>query len=106
MRARTVGPVLFALVAAFACGASHTEEASPATCDGKWAIRVSNRVRETIEVHDSDRGVLLGTVPPGGERVFYALGSDRPAFKVTRIGGRGMYYEYRNQVDVQRYCEH
>ena len=105
MRARTVVAVLFALVAASACGAGHTEQTSPEACDGKWAIRVSNRIESTIEVFEREAEVLVGTVAPGGEQVFYAFGSSKPRFAVRRVGNRSMYWQDRNRVDVQTYCE-
>lgn len=105
MRARTVVAVLSALVAAFACGSSHTEQTSPEQCDGKWAVRVSNRIESTIEVFDREANVLVGTVAPGGERVFYSLGSSKPSWRVTRTGNRGLYMQDRNNLDVQTYCE-
>lgn len=105
MRASTLVAVLFALVAALACGSRHTEQTSPEACDGKWAVRVSNRMQTTVEVHDFDRDVLVGTVEAGGERVFYAFGKSKPRFAVLRIGNRGLYWQDRNRVDVQTYCE-
>jgi len=105
VRASTLVAVLFALVAALACGASHTEQTSPEACDGKWAVRVSNRIESTIEVFDREADVLVGSVAPGGERVFYGFGSARPRFAVRRIGTRGLYWQDRNRVDVQTYCE-
>ncbi|MBE0594395.1 MAG: hypothetical protein IH616_18555, partial [Gemmatimonadales bacterium] len=101
MRASTLVAVLFAPIAAFACGSSHTEQTSPEACDGKWAVRVSSRIESTIEVFDREANVLVGTVAPGGERVSYAFGNSKPRFAVRRIGNRGLYWQDRNHVDVQ-----
>jgi len=76
VRALTILAVLLAYLVVLSCASSRPGEATPETCDGTWAVRVSNRLDVPVEVYDRAGGPrrIIGTVPPGGERVFYPPG--------------------------------